>query len=125
MPVVDLYLPDDLPIAADADLGRALARVVDAATNAAAPPCTVYVHRLPVFAVVSAETEGVRAVRVQVSCDAGPWLDLGPQLDGAVRTYLRSLRSESPTRIVVSVMAVTESTSVTWSHADLRLATSG
>ena len=125
MPVVDLYLPDDLPISADADLGRALARVVDAATGPAAAPCTVYVHRLPVFAVVSADTEGVRTVRVQVSCDAGPWLNLAPQLDESVRSYLRSLRTDSPTRIVVSVMTVTESNAVTWSHADLRLATSG
>ena len=67
MPVVDLYLPDDLPVAADAELGRALATVIDTADGEAAPGCAVFVHRLPVFAVVTAEVEGVRAVRVQVT----------------------------------------------------------
>ncbi|RNL78437.1 hypothetical protein [Nocardioides marmorisolisilvae] len=116
MPVVDLYLPDDLPIAADADLGRTLAAVVDAATADAAAPCAVFVHRLPVYAVVSADAEGVRTVRVQVSCDAGPWLDLAPGLDDVVRTYLRSLKADVPTRITVSVQAVTETNAVTWPH---------
>ncbi|MFL6023548.1 MAG: hypothetical protein ACJ72O_09440 [Marmoricola sp.] len=114
MPVVDLYLPDDLPIAADADLGRALAQVVDGATADAAAPCTVFVHRLPVYAVMSADVEGVRTVRVQVSCDAGPWLGLGPGLDEAVRSYLRTLSSATPTRVLVLVQAVTETSAMTW-----------
>ena len=116
MPVVDLYLPDDLPIGADADLGRTLAAVVDAATAEATAPCMVYVHRLPVYAVMSADAEGVRTVRVHVSCDAGPWLDLAPGLDDVVRTYLRSLRTEAPTRITISVQAVAETNAATWPH---------
>lgn len=114
MPVLDVYLPDDLPISADGDLGRNLALVVDAATGESAAPCLVYVHRLPVFAVVSADVEGVRAVRVQVSCEAGPWLDLAPGLEDVVRTYLRSLLIPEPTRIVVAVHAVSESSAVGW-----------
>jgi len=114
VPAIDLYLPDDLPITADADLGRALASVVDAATSEAVAPCTVFVHRLPVYAVVSAEAEGVRTIRVQISCDAAPRPDLAPVVDDAVRTYLRSLSSEVPTLITVSVLSVTESNAVTW-----------
>ncbi|MFL6158508.1 MAG: hypothetical protein ACJ72D_20650 [Marmoricola sp.] len=116
MPVVDLFLPEDLPIAADAELGSALAAAVDAVTSEAAAPCVVYVHRLPVYAVVSAEVEGLRTVRVQVSCDAGPWLDLAPGLGDVVRTYLRSFQAEAPTRIMITVHAVTESHAVTWPY---------
>lgn len=120
MPVVDLYLPDDLPIAADAELGRAVARVVEAATGETAPPCSVYVHRLPVYAVMAAEVEGVRTVRVQVSCDAGPWLDLTPGIDGVVRDYLRAAGLERPTRILVTLGSVTETSGVSWPARDLR-----
>jgi hypothetical protein len=117
--VVDLYLPDDLPVAADAELGRSIARAVDAATDTAAAPCTVFVHRLPVYAVVTAEHEGERTVRLQVSCVAGPWLDLAPGLEGVVRTYLKAAGAE-PTRVVISVVAVVETDAVSWPPAALR-----
>ena len=116
MPVVDLFLPEDLPISADAELGSALAAAVDGATGEATAPCVVYVHRLPVYAVVSAAIEGLRTVRVQVSCDAGPWLDLAPGLDDVVRTYLRSFQAEAPTRIMITVHAVSESHAITWPY---------
>ena len=120
MPVVDLYLPDDLPLTADAALGRSLANVVDWTTGPEVDPCAVFVHRLPVFAVVSADLEGVRTVRVQVCCEDGPWLDLATRVDQAVRTYLRTARAECPTRIVVSVLAATESHQQSWPPSDLR-----
>ena len=113
MPVVDLYLPDDLPVAADADLGQALARAVDAATGATPAPCTVFVHRLPVYAVVSAEREGQRTVRVHLFCAAGPRLDLAPGLEDVVRGYLKSARAET-TRVLICVAPTTEAVPVTW-----------
>ena len=77
MPVLDLYLPDDLPIAADADLGRALALVVDAATGESTAPCLVYVHRLPVFGVVSAEGPPEIAAGSDVTvADPVGWLEI-------------------------------------------------
>jgi hypothetical protein len=117
VPVVDLYIPDDLPIAADADLGRAAAAAVDSAIAGTTTLCTVFVHRLPVYAVVSAEVEGVRTVRVHLSCEASRGADLAPVLDDVVRAYLRSLGCALPTQVTVTVQSVTETNAVTWPRA--------
>ena len=119
MPVVDLYLPDDLPLGADAELGQALARVVDVVTGPGAAPCTVFVHRLPVFAVVSADTEGLRTVRIHLVSERGPWLDLGPRLYEMTRAYLGSADQSCSTRVVVSIQAVTESYPESWPDQDV------
>lgn len=113
MSVVDLYLPDDLPVAADAELGQALARAVDTATGGEPARCTVFVHRLPVYAVMSAEQEGQRTVRVELSCVAGPGVGAALGLEGVVRSYLRSARAE-PTRVLVCVVAVVDYDAVSW-----------
>ena len=99
MSVLDLYLPDDLAIDADWELGSTLAGIVDAETPGG--ECIVYVHRLHTYAVVTASVEGARTVRVQLSC-AGAHTGLGSRLEAAVRDYLRSKWADFPTRILVT-----------------------
>lgn len=83
MTVLDLWIPDDLPLTAERDLGQALAAAVD---RTVAGETLVWVHRLPSYGVISAGSEGVRAIRVRSSTPG-----LVSVLEEVVRDYAGGL----------------------------------
>lgn len=108
MPVVDLYIPDRLPVVAEYEIAHACARLVDAAlrdVGRAATPCLVYVHRIAVFAVVTATEEGVMTLRAAVSLPVEV-----PELADRMVALLeehRGATERAGTEVVVSVTAPT------------------
>ena len=105
MILVDLYLPDDLPITADADLGQAVAGLIDDLPDfCTVDPCLVYVHRQPVFGVVTAATEGIRVVRLQLSVSGRVPAALRMWLRELVLRYLYESTGDEGTAVVVSIV---------------------
>ncbi|MET3962754.1 hypothetical protein ABIE44_002688 [Marmoricola sp. OAE513] len=104
MILVDLYLPDDLPIDVDAELGQSLAAFVEGLPDSRdSDGCMVYVHRLPVYGVVTATREGVRAVRVHVAVSQPLPSGLPLWLRELVGRYLHDRNLEHETEVVVQV----------------------
>lgn len=124
MPMIDVYIPDDLfDAAADEQLAKDITRLLLTAEGVANPSklhldnTAAYIHRLPSAAVHTAATAGARTVRVQVLTPPGALLRQGQKDFVAGATKLFADLTKDPSQAARTWVLLTEAAEGGWGIA--------